>query len=81
MPATKFARLAERGEIEARMIPTPEKEDFFRVQPAASSRFTSSINGGRLGRVKEGPGAGKPGMSGEYGLTMAWGHHAAVNAA
>jgi hypothetical protein len=30
MPATKFARLAERGEIEAAMIPTPE-EDFFRV--------------------------------------------------
>jgi hypothetical protein len=31
MPATKFARLAERGEIEATMIPTPEEEDFFRV--------------------------------------------------
>jgi DNA polymerase/3'-5' exonuclease PolX len=31
MPATRFARLAERGEIEARMIPTPEEEDFFRV--------------------------------------------------
>ena len=31
MPATKFARLAERGEIEAAMIPTPEEEDFFRV--------------------------------------------------
>ena len=30
MPATKFARIAKRGEIEARMIPTPE-EDFFRV--------------------------------------------------
>jgi hypothetical protein len=28
MPA-KFARLAERGEIEATMIPTPEEEDFF----------------------------------------------------
>ena len=31
MPATRFARLAERGEIEATMIPTPEEEDFFRV--------------------------------------------------
>jgi DNA polymerase/3'-5' exonuclease PolX len=31
MPATKFARLAEQGEIEATMIPTPEEEDFFRV--------------------------------------------------
>jgi len=31
MPATKFARLAERGEIEATMIPAPEEEDFFRV--------------------------------------------------
>jgi DNA polymerase/3'-5' exonuclease PolX len=31
MPATKFARLAERGEIEATMIPTPEEGDFFRV--------------------------------------------------
>jgi len=27
----KFARLAEQGEIEATMIPTPEEEDFFRV--------------------------------------------------
>jgi hypothetical protein len=31
MPAPKFARLAEQGEIEATMIPTPEEEDFFRV--------------------------------------------------
>ena len=31
MPATKFARLAERGEIEATMIPTPEEDNFFRV--------------------------------------------------
>jgi hypothetical protein len=31
VPATKFARLAERGEIEATMIPTPEEEDSFRV--------------------------------------------------
>jgi hypothetical protein len=31
MPATKFARLAERGEVEATMIPTPEEEDFFRM--------------------------------------------------
>jgi hypothetical protein len=30
MPATRFARLAEQGEIEATMIPTPEEEDFFR---------------------------------------------------
>ena len=30
MPATKFVRLAERGEIEATMIPTPDEEDFFR---------------------------------------------------
>jgi DNA polymerase/3'-5' exonuclease PolX len=29
MPATRFARLAERGEIETRMVPTPEEEDFF----------------------------------------------------
>ena len=31
MPATKFARLAEQGEIEATMVPTPEEADFFRV--------------------------------------------------
>jgi DNA polymerase/3'-5' exonuclease PolX len=31
MPASKFARLAEQGGIEATMIPTPEEEDFFRV--------------------------------------------------
>jgi DNA polymerase/3'-5' exonuclease PolX len=30
MPASKFARLAERGEIDASMIPTPTEEDFFR---------------------------------------------------
>jgi hypothetical protein len=30
-PATRFARLAERGEIEAIMIPTPEEEDFLRA--------------------------------------------------
>jgi hypothetical protein len=30
MLASKFARLAERGEIDASMIPTPTEEDFFR---------------------------------------------------
>jgi hypothetical protein len=30
MPASKFTRLAERGEIAASMIPTPTEEDFFR---------------------------------------------------
>ena len=30
MPASKFARLAERGEIDASMILTPIEEDFFR---------------------------------------------------
>ena len=30
MPASRFARLAERGEIDASMIPTPTEEDFFR---------------------------------------------------
>lgn len=30
MLAHKFARLAERGEIEATMMPTSEEEDFFR---------------------------------------------------
>jgi hypothetical protein len=30
MPASKFARLAERGEIDASMIPTPTEEGFFR---------------------------------------------------
>jgi DNA polymerase/3'-5' exonuclease PolX len=29
MPASKFARLAERGEIDASMIPTPTEEDLF----------------------------------------------------
>jgi hypothetical protein len=30
MPASKFARLAERGELpDVVMIPTPEEEDFF----------------------------------------------------
>jgi len=29
MPASKFARLAERGEIDASMIPTPTEVDFF----------------------------------------------------
>jgi hypothetical protein len=31
MPASKSARLAERGKIDASMIPTPTEEDFFRV--------------------------------------------------
>jgi hypothetical protein len=30
MPASKFTRLAERGEIDASMIPTPTEEGFFR---------------------------------------------------
>jgi DNA polymerase/3'-5' exonuclease PolX len=30
MPASKFARLAERGEIDGSMIPTPTEEGFFR---------------------------------------------------
>ena len=30
IPASKFARLAERGKIDASMIPTPTEEDFFR---------------------------------------------------
>jgi len=30
MPASKFARLAKRGKIDASMIPTPTEEDFFR---------------------------------------------------
>jgi hypothetical protein len=30
MPAHKFAQLAERGSIDARLIPTPTEEDFFR---------------------------------------------------
>ena len=31
MPASKFARLAEREEIETAVIPTSDEEDFFRV--------------------------------------------------
>jgi hypothetical protein len=30
MPASKSARLAERGKIDASLIPTPTEEDFFR---------------------------------------------------